>query len=152
MGRLFKDREHLWRMAALFGAGIVVFLVMRGLLVPADFGELGHYRTGALDDNRSVAPRFAGRTVCEDCHEDVAGELVGSAHGGIGCEACHGALASHADGTDDGLPEIPDATRLCASCHEMAVAKPHWFPQVATAEHAAGEVCTECHLPHSPAI
>ena len=41
----FKDREHLLRMAALFVAGLAAFVVLRGVLVPADFGELGHYRS-----------------------------------------------------------------------------------------------------------
>ncbi len=152
MGDLFKDKEHLLRMAGLFGAGIVLFLLLRGVLVPADFGELGHYRTGALEENRSVAMKFAGRAVCEECHDEVAADKAAGAHGGIGCEACHGALARHADGTAEEMPKLPDASGLCASCHEMAVAKPVWFPQVNEAEHAAGEMCTECHLPHRPAI
>jgi hypothetical protein len=38
MGRLFENKEHLVRMAALFAAGLVVFLVMQALLVPEGFG------------------------------------------------------------------------------------------------------------------
>ncbi len=61
MRELFKDKEHLVRMAGLFGVGLLVFVVLRGVLIPADFGELGHYRASALDDNRSVELKFAGR-------------------------------------------------------------------------------------------
>ena len=50
MRELFKDKEHLFRMAGLFGVGLLVFVVLRGVLIPADFGDLGHYRASALDD------------------------------------------------------------------------------------------------------
>ena len=38
------------RMASLFAVGITAFLVLRWLMVPADFGLYGHFRPGALDD------------------------------------------------------------------------------------------------------
>jgi len=82
MRELFKDREHLVRMAGLFGVGLLVFVVLRGVLIPADFGELGHYRASALEDNRSVELKFAGRAACEECHDDVAEERVDGAHHG----------------------------------------------------------------------
>jgi hypothetical protein len=152
MGELFKDKEHLVRMAGLFAAGIVVFLLLRGVLIPADFGELGHYRAGALDDNRAAARQFAGRAMCEECHDDVAAARSGGEHQGIGCEACHGALAAHADDPSAVVPEPPTATPLCISCHRMSAAKPTWFPQVEPDTHSEGAACDECHAPHNPGI
>lgn len=148
----FKDREHLLRMAALFVAGLAAFAVLRGVLVPADFGELGHYRSSAIDDNRAREPSFAGRALCEGCHDDVVATRVASAHARIACEACHGALAAHAENPDEVLPERPAATPLCVSCHEADTARPFWFPQVDSVEHAAGAACDDCHLPHKPEV
>lgn len=151
-GGPFRDREHLVRMGALFGAGLAAFLVLRAALVPADFGELGHYRTGALQDTMIIPAAFAGQAVCADCHDDVADERSDGGHANISCEACHGALAGHANGLSDAVPELPDAAWLCASCHEAAAAKPDWFPQVETGEHAGGDACVDCHLPHRPGL
>jgi len=152
MRQQFEDKDHLVRMAGLFAAGLLAFVVLRGILVPADFGELGHFRPSALDDNRGVQLQFAGRGMCEACHDDVAEERAASAHGAIGCEACHGALAGHADDPQAVLPEPPEATPLCVRCHETGVAKPAWFPQVIPDDHAEGEACDECHMPHQPEI
>ena len=44
----FKDSGHLFRLAAVFLGGILVFLIVRALLVPKTFGEYGHYRGSAL--------------------------------------------------------------------------------------------------------
>lgn len=152
MRELFRDKEHLVRMAGLFVGGLVVFLVLRGVLVPADFGELGHYRAGALTENSSVPPSFAGRELCESCHDEVAESRLASGHAAIACEACHGALAGHAEDPGEVMPELPHANRLCLSCHESGVAKPRWFPQVEPEEHAGGEACLECHAPHHPEV
>jgi hypothetical protein len=150
VSELFKDKEHLVRMAGLFGVGLLVFVVLRGVLIPADFGDLGHYRASALDDNSSVELQFAGRAACEVCHDDVAAERAESAHRSIACEACHGALAVHADNPEAAIPERPEATPLCVSCHGANVTKPAWFPAVIPDEHSDGEACDECHLPHAP--
>ena len=53
MSRLFGHREHLVRVAGLFLAGVVVFVVLQALLIPEGFGLYGHYRAGALADNRA---------------------------------------------------------------------------------------------------
>ena len=150
MNSLFKETAHLFRAAALFAAGILVFLVVRAALVPKDFGELGHYRAGALVDARTRPMSFAGRAACEECHGDVAEVRKGSKHAGIGCEACHGALAAHAQDPTSVKPVLPDPAKLCLVCHADNVAKPAGFPHVDPKEHAGGEACTTCHKPHHP--
>jgi len=152
MRELFKDKEHLVRMAGLFAVGLLLFVVLRGVLIPSDFGEFGHFRGGALEDNRGAALAFAGRKACEECHDDVAAERVGGAHSSVGCEACHGALASHAEDPSVVLPELPETRLLCVSCHQFSVARPEWFPQVEADEHSGGEACNECHMPHNPGV
>lgn len=150
MAERFRDAEHLLRLAALFGAGVVVFLVVRAWLVPAGFGEYGHFRTGAIADNGERAPAFAGRASCAECHDEIAAALARDRHGRIGCESCHGPLARHAEDPDALAPGRPEATPLCVRCHQAEPARPAPHPQVEVAAHAEGAACTECHPPHAP--
>jgi len=150
MRESLREKEHLFRVAVLFIAGIFVFLVARAVFVPADFGKYGHYRAGAIDDIRSQAPAFAGRAACADCHTDIPPVLAAGKHARLGCEACHGASAKHADAPEKGKPAKLDARGLCLTCHMASVAKPKKFPQVDPAQHGEGAPCTSCHTPHDP--
>ncbi len=146
---LLEDKEHIVRMAALFGAGLLVFLCLRALLVPSGFGVYGHFRAGAIDDNRVRPLRFAGHATCEECHSDQrAAKLLGK-HAGVSCEACHGALATHA-GDNSVKPGKPQGREVCLVCHQANVAKPKDFPRVDPAEHAGDGLCVECHPAHNP--
>jgi hypothetical protein len=149
MRRLFQDKEHLVRMAGLFLVGVVVFLIVRALLVPGDFHQHGHFRTGALADNSARAAAFAGREACASCHPDVVEARKGSRHDAIGCETCHGALSAHA--SDPAIkPARPEAQSLCLGCHRQDPARPKAFPQVIPEDHMGGEACATCHQPHHP--
>jgi hypothetical protein len=150
MQRFFKDREHLVRMAGLFLVGLILFFLVQLLLVPRDFYKLGHFRAGALADNAARPVVFAGREACASCHPDVVEARKGSRHGTIGCEACHGALARHADDPGSLKPTRPDGRTLCLVCHREDVAKPKSFKQVNPQEHMGGEPCLSCHKPHHP--
>lgn len=142
---------HLIRMGGLFLAGIVLFLIARAAFVPNGFGELGHFRTGALADNRAHKPVFAGRATCAECHTDEAGGLKGGPHKGVGCEACHGALGAHASGDSDVKPTRPEPAKLCLVCHLQNVSRPAAFKQVDPKDHMDGSgKCGACHDPHSP--
>jgi cytochrome c553 len=150
MREAFRDSEHLIRLALLFLAGVVLFLIARAILVPAGFGELGHYRTGALEDNRGRALAFAGHAACADCHDEVAKALGGGRHARVACESCHGPLAAHAADPEATKPARLEVVALCARCHEQNRARPATQPQVDVAEHAEGAACTECHAAHAP--
>ncbi len=152
MRNFLKDKEHLARMAGLFLAGLVVFLIVRAFLVPQGFYEYGHFRAGALADNAARPVAFAGREACESCHPDIVEMRKGSRHATIGCEACHGALAKHADDPGSLKPVRPDARKVCLVCHRQEAAKPKGFPQVNPQEHMGGEPCNACHKPHHPEI
>lgn len=152
MKEFLRSTEHLARVALLLALGIVAFLVIRRLVVPPEFGKYGHFRPGALDDIRARPVSFAGREVCEACHSEQAELKAKGKHVGVGCEACHGPLARHAEDPSSIIPKLPDTAVLCARCHEANSAKPKSFPQVATAEHSAGLACQTCHKPHSPKI
>lgn len=148
----FKDAKHLFRMASLFIAGLLVFLVVRSFLVPKSFGQYGHFRGNALSEIKARPVSYAGHQTCEGCHTDVLEMKVKGKHAHVGCESCHGPLAKHADDPTSVMPETLDTKVLCVRCHEANSAKPKNFPQVVSADHSAGLACNECHKPHSPVI
>ena len=150
MERPFEDREHLLRVAALFAFGFAVFLLLRALLVPEGFGVYGHFRAGALEANRRQPLAHAGRAACTECHSDVAELLRSGQHSHIGCEACHGALARHAEDATTQKAAKPDPREICLGCHAPSTAKPAGFPRIVPRDHAPEGSCAECHRPHAP--
>jgi len=150
MRKFLTDKEHLVRMGALFLAGLALFLIVRAALVPRDFGEYGHFRTGALADSMAHPMGYAGREACLSCHPDIADARKGSRHAAIGCEACHGALARHADDPGALTPVRLDAREICLTCHREDAAKLQGIRQVNPEAHMGGEPCSACHKPHHP--
>jgi hypothetical protein len=148
----FKDAAHLFRVIGVFVAGILLFLVIRGLLVPQSFGQYGHYRGKALTELAARPLNYAGHETCETCHADVLEKKKDGKHAHVNCEACHGPLAKHADDPASVTPEKLDTAVLCVRCHEANAAKPRGFPQVVSADHSNGLPCDTCHQPHSPVI
>jgi hypothetical protein len=146
----FGHKGHLVRVAVLFVAGILVFLGLQAFLVPDGFGAYGHYRAGALDDNRVPQLVYGGREACAECHAEVPELLQRGAHARVRCEACHGPLARHAQDPSAGDVVKPDVVALCARCHDTRAARPAGFPQVNASEHSGGERCTSCHQAHDP--
>jgi predicted CXXCH cytochrome family protein len=150
MSARFKDWEHLARVAGLFLAGLVAFLVLKAVFVPAGFGVYGHFRAGALDDNRARPLSYAGRVACAECHSDVVEVRQAGKHAAVSCEACHGPHAAHAADPSTTAARRPDAAQLCLVCHAANVAKPRSFPAIAVEEHAGTESCLTCHTAHNP--
>ena len=151
---VFKDAGHLFRFAGLFVLAFLVFLLIRGYVVPKSFGQYGHYRAAAIGEIGARDVKFAGHEKCEACHVDVAEKKGKGKHAHVNCEACHGALANHAN-SDDPVgtkPQKPDAAVLCIRCHTASTAKPKNFPQINPADHMSGIACDNCHQPHSPAM
>ena len=146
----FKDVEHLFRLAAIFVGGLLVFAVARAELVPEDFGRFGHYRASAVDEARELPIVHAGQKACAECHVDVVEARVNARHKMLSCETCHGPLAKHAAGADDAKVTIPEVTQLCIRCHATKTGKPPRYPRVDVQDHAGGEKCVPCHKPHNP--
>jgi hypothetical protein len=138
-------------MAGLFVIGIVIFLVARSILVPADFGRYGFYRAGALKDIVARPMAYAGHDTCGEGHTEVIDQRKGTKHEHVNCEACHGPLATHASG-DVMKPGKPDPKTVCLPCHAKMEGRPKSQPQVDVKEHSGDALCTDCHKPHSPKI
>jgi len=150
MRELFRDAEHLFRLAGVFLALLIVFLVARAVLTPASFGVYGHYRAAALEEIRAREVTFAGRAACLDCHDEINAVKKNGKHAGLGCEACHGPLQAHVADPSTVVPEKPNAKTLCLVCHMENLAKPRNFPQINPKEHADDDNCIKCHNPHAP--
>jgi hypothetical protein len=147
----FGHYQHVVRVASLFAAGFGVFMLVRSLLIPADFGQLGFYRAGALDDVRAQPIVYAGQATCADCHTDVVEARKPGPHVKVSCEACHGPLASHAN--DYSVePRALDPRLLCLGCHTASAGKSLDFPQIIPADHGGDGPCRDCHTPHNPRI
>ena len=149
---VFKDVGHLLRFAGLFVLAFLVFLVIRGYVVPKSFGQYGHYRGAAIGEIAAHPVKFAGHQACETCHTDVQDVKKNGKHAFVNCEACHGPLAKHADDPSSLTPPKLNTAVLCVRCHAESAAKPKQFPQVDATEHSGGVPCETCHQPHSPAI
>lgn len=148
---MFKDIEHLIRLVFVFAIGLATFVILRAVVVPKSFGQYGHYRGAAIGEIASRPVAFAGHDTCEACHSEVVDQKKLGKHVVVPCEACHGALAKHAD--DPSVqPAKLDTFVLCSRCHEANAAKPKGFPQVVTADHSGGIACDTCHQPHHPKI
>jgi len=151
MRNMLNEAGHLVRLAILVVACVGIFLVVRAAVIPKGFGAYGHYRAGALEDIQARPAAFAGQAECVLCHEDQAKVKAAGRHARVHCEACHGALASHA-ADPSSTPKIADIPALCTGCHEKDSAKPAGFPQVVTKEHSVGMPCESCHQPHTPKL
>ena len=145
----FKDVEHLIRLAALFVAGLLLFVVARAALVPKDFGKYGHYRAGAVDDAAARPLTYAGRARCAECHDDVVISQAAAGHKNLGCETCHGALLKHADDPEVAVAKA-DGQMLCLRCHAANTGKPAHQPTVVAKDHSDEDTCVSCHKPHDP--
>jgi Cytochrome c3 len=149
---VFKDIEHLIRLAVVMAIAVVAFVVLRATVVPKSFGQYGHYRGAAIAEIAARPVAFAGRDTCESCHTEVVDQKKLGRHIGLSCEACHGAQSKHADDPATVQPPKLDTAVICARCHEANSAKPKGFPQVVTADHSGGLACNTCHQPHRPKI
>jgi hypothetical protein len=153
MARRWQPYRHVLRVAALFLFGFVTFLVVRSLLVPADFGRYGFYRAGALDAARAYGTRYAGEASCKDCHEEPFEVRKGQGHQLVKCEACHGPLARHSENNFDvDKAEVLNSRLSCFPCHVQLKGRPASLPQFDPNDHASAveDKCIECHLPHRP--
>ena len=149
---VFKDAGHLFQFAGLFVLAFILFLVIRHFVVPKSFGQYGHYRAASIGEIAAHQVKYAGHETCETCHAEVFDVKKDGKHAHVNCEACHGALAKHADDPGAMTPTKPDTAVICARCHTASAAKPKGFPQVVPADHSTGLPCETCHQPHNPGM
>jgi hypothetical protein len=145
--RLPEQIRHLIIPAA---AIVVIFLVVRHFLVPASFGDWGHYRALSVIENAEIPVKYAGADSCTECHGEIAIAKQDGYHRTIACETCHGAAFGHTQEPDKQKPQIPTARSHCLLCHEYQPSRPTGFPQVVSESHNPLKQCIACHRPHDP--
>jgi hypothetical protein len=141
--------EQVKRLSIVFVVVVTLFLLVRPLFIPSDFGKYGHYRASAVDLAASLDVHYAGHVTCLDCHEDIVEVKQTGFHKDVSCEVCHGPAFAHTEGDDFDLP-APRDRGYCPLCHEYLPSRPTGFPQIISASHNPMEACISCHEPHDP--
>ena len=139
------------RLVPIFLIFVTLFLVVRHLLVPDTFGELGHYRANALKDIAGKEMVYADPEDCKACHDDILETISGSEHAGLSCLICHGPGLEHAGDPQPGNIQKRGSREDCGKCHAYHSARPvDVIFQVDLNEHNVDfENCTDCHNPHN---
>lgn len=144
-----KFPEQIKRLVVVFAVVISLFIIIRPILIPSDFGEYGHYRSSAVTEIITQERKYAGRQICYDCHDDIVELKLSGYHRNLSCEVCHGPAAAH---TEDDEVELtaPRERSYCPVCHEYLPSRPTGFPQIIPASHNPMKPCISCHNPHDP--
>lgn len=142
--------EQVRRLSVVAVIAIGALIAARAFFVPRDFGEYGHYRGSALADAAGLDIKYAGHTVCADCHDDVVADKSDGYHKNLACEICHGPAAAHVDAGGEVELPAPRDRDYCTLCHEYLPSRPTGFPQIVSASHNPIKPCISCHNAHSP--
>ena len=145
-----KVPEQVTRLFLMLIFFVTAFIFMRSILVPSDFGKYGHYRASAIDEIVSQEIKYAGHTICYDCHDDIVDLKKTGYHKNVACEVCHGAAAIHVDDPGELKLQAPRERGYCPLCHEYIPSRPTGFPQIVSASHNPIKPCISCHEPHDP--
>jgi len=142
--------EQIKRLSILIIALALLFILIRPLFIPDDFGKYGHFRVSAVDENAAVELKYAGQETCFDCHDDVMAVKSESYHRNLACEICHGPGKKHSEEPDTYQMIAPTGRGFCPLCHEYLPSRPTGFPQIVSASHNPMTPCIQCHDPHQP--
>lgn len=134
----------------LFAVFILSFLVARHFLIPDSFGEHGHYRFDAVEENKEKVMQYSGKEACAECHDDQALAMESDMHANISCEACHGPGLAHYNNPDSARLIIPDQRSFCGLCHAYNPTRKEKLTQIDMNDHYVDKKCIECHNPHLP--
>jgi hypothetical protein len=145
-----KIPEQIRRLLIPMVIVVVGYLTIRILLIPPDFGILGHYRASSIAANMQAAVKYAGEPACNECHEQAATVKRHGYHRGVACESCHGTAMAHAQDPENVKPAIIRTRSLCLLCHEYLPSRPTGYPQVISDSHNPLKPCVSCHRPHDP--
>ena len=149
----FRDVEHLFRLAAIFVFGTLLFVVVKAQMTPTDFGRDGHYRPASVDDG----PRPADLVRRARRPASIATATSSRRERWRGTRRWR---ASRATGRSPGTPAAPTrrsrpartARRCACGATRRRPASRSAIPTVDIKEHAGDENCLTCHKPHDPRI
>ncbi len=142
-----EQLRHLFVPLLVIVAG---YFLIRAILIPSDFGLLGHYRASSIKVNMEKGMNYAGAGACTDCHDQEIQTKKNGYHRGVACETCHGPSLAHAENPEKTKPAVTRTRVLCLLCHEYLPTRPTGFPQVISDSHNPTKPCIACHRPHDP--
>ena len=153
---------HVVRILLTLVGALIVAVLLRPLVLPNEFGEHGHYRPGAVEDEKNRPARNMTNESCYACHKNIRKIHKKGVHESVSCEVCHGAYADH---VQDGLVigEMPvvrgdDIKPLCLRCHNEIIRArpPESIKMISLPEHLeqkkvrTDHICNQCHHVHAP--
>ena len=167
--------KHFIRLLLLVSVVIVAFLGVRSMVVPKDFGKLGHFRAAAITEEAAREPRHLGNKECADCHSEITDSMAIGKHKSPKCEVCHGPGFIHVkvvgedsvDAYPDRIKQNKNAVRVtsgiveCQWCHVKTFERPDSLKSIRNVkEHFAkykqkwtpDAKCIDCHNPHTTVV
>lgn len=168
-------KRHFLRLLMVIAITVTAVFVVRAMVVPADFGKLGHFRASAIDEAAAREPRHLGNEACAECHDDITGPYAAGKHTVPTCENCHGPGMLHVKVvSEDSVAAYTDPIKLqknalrpvngireCKWCHLMTFERPNTLKSIpsvrAHVEDHQGTFtpatkCIDCHNPHTAAL
>lgn len=150
-------KNHVWRPLYLAIALVLLVLLARQLIVPADFGVheqgymYGWHRKSNEEEWKAVKVKYRTTAYCRECHKDKYDDLTLSPHAAIACENCHGPAYDH---PKDPPGLLVDRSRaLCIRCHAILPYKNTTrgnINGINPETHYPQAECVMCHIPHNP--
>lgn len=150
-------KSHVIRPFLVVLGVIVLILIARKVMVPADFGSqergymYGFHRKSNEAEWKAVKPKYQGREYCKDCHETQYSSIMHSPHKNINCENCHGPALTHPD--NPAKLSIDRSRALCLRCHAKLPYPGSGRINIKGIDpdtHNKEAECAGCHNPHDP--
>lgn len=157
-----KYNTHLIRILVILVVAAVGGYLVRGLLLPDEFGKYGHYRPAAVEEEKNRPIRNKTNDSCMECHHHIREMHLEGIHKTVSCEFCHGPYADHIeDGrVTDKLPvkKGEEIKKLCLRCHNEVIRArpPESIKMISLPEHlkeknvSTDHICDQCHNVHAP--
>lgn len=131
---------------ALAAAGAFGFFV----LIPQPMKDVRLQWEADVRREKSLPVRYAGFSVCQECHEEISARKGAGYHRDLSCETCHGPAKAHSEDPETHRPVVPGGRDFCPRCHGYDPSRPRGFPMINPAAHHPTEACASCHNPHDP--
>lgn len=154
---VLKLKNHVLRPLFVALGIVVMILLVRAVIVPADFGVFergymyGWHRKSNEEEWKKIRIKYKTSAGCVECHRHNVESIKGSAHADISCENCHGPAYDH-PGDPPGLT-IDRSRSLCIRCHAYLPYKASdrgSIKGVNPEKHYPSAECVMCHIPHNP--
>lgn len=157
-----KSYSHVFKIILILIAVLGLGIAVRAMVMPKTFGEFGHYRGSAIEDEMNRPLRNGTNASCLVCHPYIRQMHLEGVHKTVSCEFCHGPIADHVkDGkviADLPMKQGEEIKKLCLRCHNQIIrARPKEsikmisMPQHLEEKHVRiDHNCNQCHNVHAP--